>query len=469
LSLMPAFLRLGEVDDLHARLESMARLVDDKEGVIESFKSHNAVLRNSQRFLPVAARALSDRVPPSADVDQRLHLLLSTLMQLDTPRESEVSDEAKAAIDALRAWQPDVTSPEQRALAQDIDVLLQHAAIVAERKPILDALVDRALTVPITQTAAELEDVYSAYYSAALQREDKRQKILFATAAVVVVLGLIEVILGLRRGRAALERATLELRSANLALAIEREKERELGELKTRFVAMVAHEFRNPVAVILSSSELLERYGEKWDGSRRLNHFESIRGAAQSLTQLLDEILLIGRAEAGLLRPHAGRVNLRRMCEELVLTMTRTLGVAHRVKRTFSGDEEAVLDERLLRHLLSNLLENAIKYSPDESEIELGVDSSASEIRFSVKDRGIGIPAEDMPELFSTFHRGANVGRIRGSGLGLAVVKHVVEAQDGTLDVKSEVGRGTEVVVVLPKQRPASEAPPSSGARLEAS
>jgi signal transduction histidine kinase len=469
LAVVPAFLQTAEVVDVRARLGTMSGLVDEKENIIESFKSNNAVLRNSQRFLPVAARALSERTPPRLDVDQRLHLLLSTLMQLDNARDREVSVNVKTAIDALRAWAPADPSSEQD-LAKDIAVLLQHADIVAERKPILDALVDNALSVPLSEASAELEDVYSSYYRNALAGEDERQKLLFVAAGVVVVLGLIEVILRLRQGRAALERATLELKSANRALATEREKERELGELKTRFVAMVAHEFRNPVAAILSSSELLERYGEKWDGARRLNHFEGIRGAAMSLTQLLDEILLIGRAEAGLLRPHPSPINLQRLCEELVASLTQTLGETHRVRRSFTGDADVVLDERLLRHLLSNLLENAIKYSPGAREVELSVDANGPEIRFTVKDHGIGIPQEDLPDLFSTFHRGANVGRIRGSGLGLAVVKHVVEAQDGRVDVNSEVGRGTEFVVVLPKPGAAPDSAPSSpDAQLEAS
>jgi signal transduction histidine kinase len=464
LDAVPGFLAQRQTADLRARLEAMGGLVDEKESIVESFKSHNAVLRNSLRFLPVAARALGERIQPASDVDQRFHLLLATLMQVDVARDRDVTAELKGTIEWFEAQKPSLPT------SADIEVLLEHAAIVAERKPILDALVDRALSLPLSQYAAELEEMYSSFHRSALREEEKRQKALIGTAGFVIVLGLIEVIMRLRQGRTALEQATTRLRAVNLALAAEREKERELGELKTRFVAMVSHEFRNPVAAILSSSELLERYGEKWDGPRRLGHFETIREAAESLTELLDEILLIGRAEAGLLRPHPGPMNLERFCAELVRTTAQGATDAHRMRNSFSGNADVVLDERLLRHLLSNLLENAIKYSPDGGEVELSVNAQGPQIRFIVKDHGIGIPEQDLPALFTTFHRGTNVGRIRGSGLGLALVKHVVEAQDGTVDVISEVGRGTEVVVVLPKHPLRSSDPaPSPGAALEIS
>jgi len=445
LALFPSFLDRAAVEELTRRRARLDELVDEKESLVESFKSHNSVLRNSQRFLPVLAAAIGGRADLSPDEDRKLHLLLSTLMRLESGRDREAGPELRAAMDQIALFAPAKDGGEE------IEVLLRHAAVVADHKAVLDSLVDRILALPLSGAAAELEDAYSLSYRAALVAEDKLQRILFAVAAAVVVLGLTEVIMRLRQGRTALERATVSLRAVNQELALEREKERQLGELKTRFVSMVSHEFRNPVAAILSSSELLERYGERWDGGRRTEHFETIRAGAANLRHLLDEILLIGRGEAGLLQSHPGPVNLEHLCDELLRTLRQTLGEGHRVRSTFFGDTEVVIDERLMGHLLSNLLENAIKYSPDGSEVELCIDARGPEIRVMVKDRGIGIPAADLPVLFTTFRRGGNVGRVTGSGLGLAVVKHVVQAQGGKVDVKSEVGQGTEIVVVLPR------------------
>jgi len=445
LALFPSFLDRAAVEELTRRRARLDELVDEKESLVESFKSHNSVLRNSQRFLPVLAAAIGGRADLSPDEDRKLHLLLSTLMRLESGRDREAGPELRAAMDQIALFAPAKDGGEE------IEVLLRHAAVVADHKAVLDSLVDRILALPLSGAAAELEDAYSLSYRAALVAEDKLQRILFAVAAAVVVLGLTEVIMRLRQGRTALERATVSLRAVNQELALEREKERQLGELKTRFASMVSHEFRNPVAAILSSSELLERYGERWDGGRRTEHFETIRAGAANLRHLLDEILLIGRGEAGLLQSHPGPVNLEHLCDELLRTLRQTLGEGHRVRSTFFGDTEVVIDERLMGHLLSNLLENAIKYSPDGSEVELCIDARGPEIRVMVKDRGIGIPAADLPVLFTTFRRGGNVGRVTGSGLGLAVVKHVVQAQGGKVDVKSEVGQGTEIVVVLPR------------------
>src|SRR5215471_9963397 len=445
LALFPSFLDHGAVEELTRRRARLDQLVDEKESLVESFKSHNSVLRNSQRFLPVLAAAMGGRADLLPDEDRKLHFLLSTLMRLESGRDREAGPELRAAMDQIALFAPAKDGGEE------IEVLLRHAAVVADHKAVLDSLVDRILALPLSGAAAELEDAYSLSYRAALVAEDKLQRILFAVAAAVVVLGLTEVIMRLRQGRTALERATVSLRAVNQELALEREKERQLGELKTRFVSMVSHEFRNPVAAILSSSELLERYGERWDGGRRTEHFETIRAGAANLRHLLDEILLIGRGEAGLLQSHPGPVNLEHLCDELLRTLRQTLGEGHRVRSTFFGDTEVVIDERLMGHLLSNLLENAIKYSPEGSEVELCIDARGSKIQVTVKDRGIGIPAADLPVLFTTFRRGGNVGRVIGSGLGLAVVKHVVQAQGGKVDVKSEVGQGTEVVVVLPR------------------
>ena len=448
LEVMPRFLGSGETADLRQKLDNALRLVREKDELIENFKSNNAVLRNSQRFLRKEAWPARERSASSGGSERQFDELLSSLLLIDVASDASVQKKLASAIDALDNSRH---SAEATSFEQDVSVVVRHARIVAARKPIVDDLVRRALSVPLIERAAALEESYAAYYGRALEDASARQKVLLGIAMLVITLGLTDVILRLRRGQTALEQATDELRTLNLALAKEREKERELGEMKTRFVAMASHEFRTPLSAILSSGELLERYGARWDGTRRSTHLEQILNAARAMNELLGEILLISRGESGLLRPAPAPVNLDELCEELVRTLNRACGGNHTIRRSLSGDANVVIDERLAWHLLSNLLENALKYSPDGGDVDLAVLVDETRILFTIKDRGIGIPSQDLPFLFTSFRRGANVGQIKGSGLGLALVKHVVDAQHGAIEVHSTVGRGTEFVVALPR------------------
>jgi len=339
-------------------------------------------------------------------------------------------------------------SATDRALADELDVLIRHTSVVVARQPVVDSLVLEALSLPFGREASLLGDAYTRAYRDALAAEADREKLLFALAIAMVACGLTDVLLRVRRSALALTRATGELTSANLALAKEREKERELGEMKTRFVAMTSHELRSPLSTVLSSSELLSDYGQRWESERRQQHLDRIRDAARDMSQLLDQILLIGTAEAGTLRPTPGPLNLDEHSQDLLEKLANETG--RRVVRTLSGDPNVVLDERLLRHLLWNLLDNAAKYSPPEAQVSLGIEVEEHTLHLVVRDAGIGIAAEDLPLLFTSFHRGKNVGQRVGSGLGLSVVKRVVDAQAGAIRVESKLGQGTEFHVELP-------------------
>jgi signal transduction histidine kinase len=363
---VPEFLEDTEAADLRRKLERANRLVREKGDLVESFKSHNAVLRNSQRFLRKEAWPARDRVALNPGVAAELDALRSSLMLLDVANDGGVHRKLASAIDRLQTL---VESTRAAGLEQDLGIVVRHARVVAGRKPIVDDLVLRTLAVPLGELAVELEESYTARHSRALEASSARQRALLGVAMIVITLGLTEVILRLRRGRSALEKATAELIVANQALAKEREKERELGEMKTRFVAMASHEFRTPLSAILSSGELLERYGKRWDEHRRAAHLERILSAARGMNELLGEILMIGRGESGLLRPAPAPVNLDELCEEVIRTLTSACGGRHTIRRSLSGDANVVIDERLAWHLLSNLLENALKYSRDDSEM----------------------------------------------------------------------------------------------------
>jgi signal transduction histidine kinase len=214
---------------------------------------------------------------------------------------------------------------------------------------------------------------------------------------------------------------------------------------------MTSHEFRTPLTSILGSAELLKHYGHKWGEEKKLNHFGRIHSAVQHMTQMLDDMLLIGKAESGNLEFNPVPLDVVEFCHSLV-EESRMIDRHHTIHFSCRGDipPAVSLDERLLRHILSNLLSNAIKYSPAEKPIHLVLTLQGDEVVFQVKDRGIGIPSEDRLRLFEPFQRAQNVGKISGTGLGLAIVKKAVDRHGGAIAVESEVGVGTTFRVTIP-------------------
>ncbi len=226
-------------------------------------------------------------------------------------------------------------------------------------------------------------------------------------------------------------------------------RERELSDLKSRFVAMASHEFRTPLAAILSSAELLADHGERLPAAERNEVIGLIKGAVKRMNEMVEQVLLIGRAESGGLEFSPAPLDAAALCHTLVEEAKR--GGA-RIALTHSGENPVrLLDEKLLRHILGNLLGNAIKYSPKKkSGISLALECAPGALRFKVADRGLGIPEADLPHLFDRFHRGANVGGIEGTGLGLAIVRECVERHGGSIEVESRVGHGSTFTVHIP-------------------
>lgn len=228
------------------------------------------------------------------------------------------------------------------------------------------------------------------------------------------------------------------------------EKEKELNELKTRFISMASHEYRTPLATILSSAELLEHYSHKWSQEKKLIHLKRIQTSVKHMTQLLNDVLLIGKAEAGKLEFKPVMINLLQFCRDLVEEMELTANTHTIAFQTHELDITACIDEKLLRHILSNLLSNAIKYSPQGSKVDFDLIAETENIIFRIQDQGIGIPVAEQTQLFNSFHRGSNVGNITGTGLGLAIVKKSVDLHGGWIMFTSEVGNGTTFTVSIP-------------------
>ncbi len=228
-------------------------------------------------------------------------------------------------------------------------------------------------------------------------------------------------------------------------------REKELSALKTNFVSMVSHEFRTPLGIIMSSSEILQAYFDQLERSERGEHLQSIQKNTRRMANLMEEVLLLSRVEAGKLTLDPQALDLPALCRRLVDEVLSATNRRCPIELTVDAEVgEAFLDERLLRHILTNLLTNAVKYSVEGAAVKFLVVRLATKVRFEVTDSGIGIPEEDQKWLFNAFQRGRNVGNIAGTGLGLVIVKRCVELHRGTIRIHSAAGQGTRVEVEVP-------------------
>jgi PAS domain S-box-containing protein len=232
------------------------------------------------------------------------------------------------------------------------------------------------------------------------------------------------------------------------------DRERELSELKTRFVSLTSHEFRTPLATILSSIELLDDYGVDMPAAERGELVRLAKGAVARMNGMIDQVMLIGRAESHRLEFHPESLEpaawVRQFAQEAEHAHGRKCAIA--VEAPDMGPR--LLDPRLLAHIIGNLLSNAVKYSPAGSPIVVALEDASEALRITVTDRGIGIPADDHARLFESFHRARNVGNVEGTGLGLTIVRQCVELHGGQVDFDSAVGRGTVFTVQLPAPAP---------------
>jgi signal transduction histidine kinase len=227
--------------------------------------------------------------------------------------------------------------------------------------------------------------------------------------------------------------------------------ERELNELKTRFVSMVSHEFRTPLGITMSAIELLRNYLDRLDSAKRKELFDDIFNSTRHMASLMEQVLLLGRVEAGKLAFRPAPIDLVTLCEKLVdesqSATKRRCPIVVKSEDALGG---AQADEPLLRHIFSNLLSNAVKYSPADMPVEFTIARNGRNVVFTVSDRGIGIPEAELPRLYQAFHRAGNVGETPGTGLGLVIVKRCVDLHGGSIVVKSRPGEGTAFTVSLP-------------------
>jgi PAS domain S-box-containing protein len=236
---------------------------------------------------------------------------------------------------------------------------------------------------------------------------------------------------------------------AELLAALQRQK--ELSDMKSKFVSIASHELRTPLATILSSAELLQHYSDSLSAEDRLKMLNGIQGAVKRMNAMIEDVLIIGKAEAGALQFDPKPVDLRELCRKVVEELRGGVAKEHVIQFDQQFDRGSLnLDEKLLRHILSNLLSNAAKYSPAGSTVTMLLAERDGQALIEVSDQGIGIPIEDQTRLFESFHRASNVGSRQGTGLGLVIAKKAAELHGGTISIDSKVNAGTRISVHLP-------------------
>lgn len=250
------------------------------------------------------------------------------------------------------------------------------------------------------------------------------------------------------------ELRTLQLQNAMLELEASRDeltnalgKEKELSDLKSRFVSMASHEFRTPLSTILSSASLVAKYTESEEQDKRDKHIKRIKSAVNNLTDLLNEFLSIGRIEDGKITANFTDFNIKEMLTEISSEIQGISKLGQTILYEHSGNDMVHLDVSLLRNVIFNLLSNAIKFSPENAPILLSTKVQEKEICIRVKDAGLGISVEDQTHLFERFFRGANATNIQGTGLGLHIVSKYIELMEGRIDFESKLEEGTEFII----------------------
>lgn len=241
--------------------------------------------------------------------------------------------------------------------------------------------------------------------------------------------------------------------------------EHELNQVKSRFVGIVSHEFRTPLGIVNSAAHLLERYEERMTRDERVAQLHEIEHAVRRMTEMMEDLLLHEKFEAGKMECKPARVDMEALCRQQVSSAANIPGALCLVKSEIDpAAREVCVDEKIVRHILGNLISNAVKYSTDRTPVTLEVNRIAGNaspgaipappsdafLLLTVRDAGIGIPAADRDRIFQTFQRASNVGHRPGTGMGLAIVKQYVDLHHGAIRIESEEGKGTTVRVWLP-------------------
>ena len=248
------------------------------------------------------------------------------------------------------------------------------------------------------------------------------------------------------------KKAESELQLAKEEVDNALEKEKELNTLKSRFISMISHEYRTPLTVILTSTYLIEQYFQGTEVEQFNKFLNKIRNSVSTMTQLLEDVLAIGKIENNNSLSTNKRLNIINFIKDIIEECSVVDKNKHQFILNYELEEQEILsDEKSLRHIFQNLISNAAKYSPNADKVIIDIKENKRNFVFKITDFGIGIPNDEISKLFETFHRASNVGTISGTGLGLSIVKKCVDSLYGEIGLTSEVGVGSKFIVELPK------------------
>ncbi|HYW18450.1 MAG TPA: ATP-binding protein [Nodularia sp. (in: cyanobacteria)] len=310
---------------------------------------------------------------------------------------------------------------------------------------IVDEITEAALESPVLKVLKDQKVVYLGEFTSLITKNGKKVPIGDSASPIMrrpnQIDGVVIVFWDLseRRQTEILERAL--------------NQERELNNLKSLFISTVSHDFRNPLTVIQTAIELIEIQGDNLTAAKKSTYIQRIKGAVDSMKQLMEDVLFMGKSDVGKLDCNPALVNLEQVCREFIAEFSLVTNGRHEIIFTCQSEcTDAWIDEKLLHYIFINLVSNAVKYSPQNQniQVDLTCDSREKVVILQIQDQGIGIPEVDQKRLFDSFYRASNVQSIQGTGLGLVIVKRCVEAHQGEISFTSQVNVGTTFTVILP-------------------
>lgn len=249
-----------------------------------------------------------------------------------------------------------------------------------------------------------------------------------------------------------LQEAITELEKTKNELNIALEKEKELNELKSRFVSMASHEFRTPLTTIMSSLSLVKAYGEQNDTQKQSKHIQKIKSSISNLTDILNDFLSVSRLEEGKVEYLPERFDLVEFVKEIISETESLCKNGQVINYQYSGEKLIYIDKKVLKHVLFNLISNAAKFSFENSIIQIKSERLEKEIVLSVEDQGIGISKNDQKHLFQRFFRGRNASNIQGTGLGLNIIENYIDMMKGKISFSSVENKGTIFTIQIPQK-----------------
>ncbi|HEV8506855.1 MAG TPA: PAS domain-containing sensor histidine kinase [Chitinophagaceae bacterium] len=255
-----------------------------------------------------------------------------------------------------------------------------------------------------------------------------------------------------------LKEALKKLEESQEELSEALSKEKQLNEIKSRFVSMASHEFRTPLSTILSSATLVSKYTGPEENEKRERHVKKIKDSVGHLNNLLEDFLSLGKLEEGKVSVSISSFAVKEFIDDIIEEMKVIQKKGQQIICKYEGGENFTTDKRLLKNILINLFSNSFKFSGEDSNVWIDVLNKGNGLSVVMKDEGVGIPEEDQHHLFTTFFRGKNVTNIEGTGLGLPIVKRYVDLLNGTVSLKSKLGEGTTIDFTLPKLSGATDA-----------